>query len=87
MLEENLAAEGHLQREVGNSYNSLVQRPKTDRGGTSGKSPSVLVKPARELAKSVTETNSKVHEPKTYDETVNNPINRNRWQEAIDEEL
>ena len=41
----------------------------------------------RELAKSVTETNSKVHEPKTYDEAFNNPINGNRWREAINKEL
>ena len=87
VLEESLAAEGHLQTGVGNSHDLLVQRPRTDRGGTSGKSPSGLVRPARELAKSVTETSSKVREPKTYNEAVNNPINGNRWREAIDEEL
>ena len=87
VLEESLAAERHLQTGVGNSHDSLIQRPKTDWGGTSGKSPSRLVRPAQELAKSVTETNSKVREPKTYNEAVTNPINGNRWREAIDEEL
>ena len=66
----------------------LAQRPKTDLGETSGENPpNGLVKPAQELAKSITETSSKVRKPKTYDEAVNNPINRNRWQKAIDEEL
>lgn len=41
----------------------------------------------REFAKSVIETSSKVREPKTYDEVVNNPIHGNRWREAINEEL
>ena len=67
---------------------ALAQRPKTDPGGTSGKNPSDgLVKPVQKLVKSVTETTSKVREPKTYDEAVNNPINGNRWQKAIDKEL
>ena len=67
---------------------SQARRPRTDPDGTSGKNPlDGLVRPAQELAKSVTETSSKVREPKTYDEAVNNPINGNRWQKAIDEEL
>ena len=35
----------------------------------------------------MTETSSKVREPKTYDEAINDPIHGNRWREAIDEEL
>ena len=63
-------------------------KPSTDLGGTSGKnSAEGLVRPARELAKSMTETSSKVREPKTYDEAINNPVHGNRWREAIDEEL
>lgn len=46
-----------------------------------------LVRPAQEFAKSVTETSSKVREPKTYDKAINDPISGNRWREAIDEEL
>ena len=66
----------------------LAQTPRTNPGGTSGENPSDgLIRPAQELAKSVTETSSKVREPKTYDEAVNYPINGNRGQEAIDEEL
>ena len=66
-----------------------IQRPKIDLGGTSGENPSAegLVRPVREFAKSVTETSSKVREPKTYDEAISNPIHGNRWREAIDEEL
>ena len=61
---------------------------RTDLGGTSSKNPANgLVRPAQELTKSMTETNSKVQEPKTYDEAINNPIHENRWREAIDEEL
>ena len=46
-----------------------------------------LGKPMQELAKSITKTSSKMREFKTYDEIINNQINKNRWQEAIDEEL
>ena len=60
-----------------------------DLGGILSKNPieDGLVRPAYKFAKSVTETNSKVQEPKTYDEAINNPIHGNRWQEAIDGEL
>ena len=59
-----------------------------DLGGTLGKNPADgLVRPARELAKSVTKTSSKVQEPKTYDEAINDPIHGNRWRKAIDEKL
>ena len=40
-----------------------------------------------ELAKSITKTSSKIYELKTYDKAINNPINRNKWQEAIDEKF
>ena len=66
----------------------LARRPRTDLDSTLGKNPSDgLVRPAQELAKSGTEISSKVCEPKTYDEGVNNLINGNSWQKAIDEEL
>ena len=64
-------------------------KPRIDLGGTSDKNPleDGLVRPARKFAKSVTETSSKVQEPKTYNEAINDPIYGNRWREAIDEEL
>lgn len=39
------------------------------------------------VAKSVTETNSKICELKTYDKIINNPIIYNRQLGAIDKEL
>ena len=66
----------------------LAQRPRTDLGGTSGKNLSdKLVRLAQELAKLVIETSNKVHKPKTYNKTINNPINGNGYQGTIDEEL
>ena len=63
-------------------------KSRTDLGGTSGKNlADGLVRPAQKLAKSVTETSSKVQEPKTYDEAINDPVHWNRRREAIDEEL
>lgn len=41
----------------------------------------------QEFAKSVTKTSSKVREPKTYNEAINNAFHENMWQEDIDEEL
>lgn len=35
----------------------------------------------------MTETSSKVHKPKTYNEAITNLIKGNRWQKAIDKEL
>ena len=56
-----------------------ARRPKTDPSKTSGKNPlNGLIKPLQELAKSVTETSSKVRKPKTYNEAVNNQINENK---------
>lgn len=74
---------------VESAYNSLLPRSsKIDLGVTSGKNLlDGLVKPVQELAKSVTEISSKVRKPKTYNEAVNNQINRNRWQKANDKEL
>ena len=46
-----------------------------------------LVMPTREFVKSVTETISKIQEPKTYDEAINHPVHGNGWRKAIDEEL
>lgn len=67
---------------------SLAQRLKTNLGRTSDKNPSDrLIRLAWELAKLITKTNSKMHKSKTYNKAINNPINRNKWQEFIDEEL
>lgn len=66
----------------------LIRKSRTDLGRILGKNPSDrLVRSPQELVKSITEINSKVHKPKTYNKAVSNAINRNRWQEAIDEEL
>ena len=71
------------------SRNQLAQKSKTDQGGTSGKNTPTegLVRPTQEFAKTVTETSSKMWEPKNYDEAINDPIHRNRWGEVIDEKL
>lgn len=54
-------------------------KPRTNLDGTTGKNfANGLVKPVQELAKSVTETSSKMQEPKTYDEAINNTIHRNK---------
>lgn len=39
------------------------------------------------LAKSLTKTDNKMHELKTYNETINNPIYQNRQCKAIDKKL
>lgn len=95
---EDIASEDDVKKEV---VQAIVQtkrmridlshdpKPKTDLGGTSGKNPlgDGLVNPAREFAKSVTKTSSKVREPKTYDEAINDLIHGNKWREAVGEEL
>ena len=54
-------------------------KPRTNLGETSGKNlANRLVRPARELAKSLTETSSKVREPWTYDKAINDPVHGNR---------
>lgn len=45
------------------------------------------VQPAWELVKSVTQTNSKMREPKTYNDVINNLLHRNICQKAINEEF
>lgn len=66
----------------------LVGWPRTDLSGTLGENLSKgLVKPVQEFAKSITKTSSKMREPKTYNEAINNAVHENRWQEAINEEL
>ena len=66
----------------------LDLKAKTDQDRTLGKNPSDrLVRPTQELAKSITETNSKVREPKTYNEAINNSLNENKLQKIIDEEF
>ena len=63
-------------------------KPRIDLDVSSGKNPADgLVRPVRELTKSVTKSSSKVREPETYDEAINNLVHGNRWKEAIDEEL
>ena len=66
----------------------LDQKPMTDLDRISGKNlTNRLVRLVQELAKLVTETNSKMQEPKTCDEAINNPIHGNRWREIVNEEL
>ena len=40
-----------------------------------------------EVAMSITETASKIYEPASYDEVVNDPVHGRCWREAIEEEL
>lgn len=54
------------------SQNLTQTRPRTDLGIGLG------IKPARKHAKSPLKASSKMHEPKTYDETINNLIHENR---------
>lgn len=68
----------------------LVHNPKPRKdpdGTTSKKLVDRLKRPTQEFAKSVTETKSKVQEPKTYNEGIINPVYGNRWQQTIDKEL
>ena len=83
------AAEAIMQTKQMRIHHPRNPKPKTDLGGISGKTPlgDRLVRPAYKFAKWVTETSSKVHEPKTYNEAINDPIHGNRWREAVDEEL
>ena len=83
----NLAKQTRIRDD--SAYNLLLtRRPTIDLGGISGKNfLNGLVRHTQELAKSITKTNSKMREPKTYDQAANNLINKNRWQKAIDKEL
>lgn len=40
-----------------------------------------------EFVKLVTEINSKIQKPKTYNKIISNPIYGNNWKKTIDEEL
>ncbi len=40
-----------------------------------------------EVAMSITETTSKIYEPGSYQEAVDDPVHGRRWREAIEEEL
>lgn len=46
-----------------------------------------LVRLAQKFAKLVAETSSKVQGLKTYDKAINEPVNGNRWQKVVNEEL
>ena len=71
-----------------NVYPSHNLKPKTDLDGTFDKNPADgLIRPMRELAKFVTKTSSKVREPKTYDKTINDIFQGNKWRKGINEEL
>lgn len=63
-------------------------KPKADLGEISSKNllEDGLIRPVYEFIKSVTKNNSKVREPKTYNEVINNHINGNRWHKTINEE-
>lgn len=79
-----------LQIRLVESHNSLQIRlakihnltvPKTDLSMGSS------IKPAHKLAKSLIKTSSKVHELKTYNKAIDNPIHGKRWHKAIDNKL
>lgn len=36
---------------------------------------------------SATEVSSKIHEPRTYEEAISDPIHARQWKEAIEEEI
>ena len=44
-------------------------------------------KEVEEVAMSMTESSSKIHEPTLYNAAVNDPIHGRRWREAIEDEL
>lgn len=41
----------------------------------------------REVVMSITEANSKIYGPKTYNEAINNSIHGRYWREAIEQKL
>lgn len=88
IFDKNLTI-GQPQMKVKGFHNlPLIQKPKIDLGRILGKNFSNrLVNTAHELAKSLTDINSKICKSKTYNKAVNNLIKRNRWQKAINEEL
>lgn len=64
-------------------------KQKTDLDRISGENllENSVIRPTYKFAKLVPKTSSKVWEPKTYNEALNDLIHRNRWRKAIDEEL
>lgn len=64
------------------SHNQLVQRLKTVLNRTSDNNSldEKLVKLVHKFAELVTETSSKMREPKIYDEVINNLVLGNRWR-------
>lgn len=64
-------------------------KPRIDLNGTLGKNllGNGLVRLVYKFVKSVTKTNNKMRELKTYDEAINNPIHGNRWCKGIDKKL
>lgn len=67
----------------------MAKKPKNDQDSILGKNSLAkgLIRLTQKFAKIVTETNSKVREPKTYNEAINHPINDNRWHKVVNEEL
>ena len=59
-------------------HNQLIPKLRTIWDETLGKNPEGLIRPTYELAKSVTETSSKMWELKTYDEAISKLVHGNR---------
>lgn len=89
VLDENpIIGQPVVMRAEGFHNPLLTWRPRTDLDGILGKNfLDGLVRLAQKLAKSITETSSKVYKPNTDNYAVNNSINENKWQDIIDEEL
>ena len=64
----------------------LETTPRTDNNGGDGDNNNESLG-GHETAMSITESTSKIDEPKAYDEAINDPIHGRRWREAIEEEL
>lgn len=62
----------------------LPEDPAEGSGGRDDLSNEIRV---NEKIMSATETSSKVHEPRTYEEAVSDPIYARQWKEAIEEEI
>lgn len=60
--------------------NQLTQRLKTDLSETTGENllDGIIRSTYTEFVKSVTETSSKVRQPKTYNEAISNSVYRNK---------
>lgn len=63
-----------------NLHDPSVQKPRIDLGKTLGKNSLVdrVVRPTRKFIKLVIKISSKVREPKTYNETINNLVYGNK---------